>query len=56
MASPPKTLWAVSWPASQELTANRMVAIDGKTLRGSYDHDGGRAAILNQATKRIMLE
>ena len=45
MASPPKTLWAVSWPASQELTANRMVAIDGKTLRGSYDRGGGRAAI-----------
>ena len=36
----------LSWIQTvQELTANRMVAIDGKTLRGSYDHDGGRAAI-----------
>src|SRR5271157_3954415 len=36
----------LSWiQAVQELTENRMVAIDGKTLRGSYDREGGRAAI-----------
>ena len=36
----------LSWIQTvQELTANRMVAIDGKTLRGSYDREGGRAAI-----------
>jgi predicted transposase YbfD/YdcC len=36
----------LSWIQTvQELTANRVVAIDGKTLRGSYDRDGGRAAI-----------
>ena len=29
----------------QELTENRVVAIDGKTLRGSVDHAAGRAAI-----------
>ncbi len=31
--------------AVQEVTANRLVAIDGKTLRGSADHERGRAAI-----------
>lgn len=36
----------LSWIQTvQELTANRLVAIDGKTLRGSYDRQGGRAAI-----------
>ena len=36
----------LSWIQTvQELTENRMVAIDGKTLRGSYDREGGRAAI-----------
>ena len=36
----------LSWiQAVQEVTENRMVAIDGKTLRGSYDREGGRAAI-----------
>ena len=36
----------LSWIQTvQELTANRVVAIDSKTLRGSYDRDGGRAAI-----------
>src|SRR4051794_25716640 len=29
----------------QELTENRVIAIDGKTLRGSADHEHGRAAI-----------
>ncbi len=29
----------------QELTADRVVAIDGKTLRGSADREAGRAAI-----------
>src|SRR6516165_9099922 len=29
----------------QELTENRVVAIDGKTLRGSADREAGRAAI-----------
>jgi predicted transposase YbfD/YdcC len=31
--------------AVQEVTANRLIAIDGKTLRGSYDRADGRAAI-----------
>jgi predicted transposase YbfD/YdcC len=31
--------------AVQELTANRLIAIDGKTLRGSYDRRHGKAAI-----------
>lgn len=31
--------------AVQELTTDRVIAIDGKTLRGSYDHERGRAAI-----------
>jgi len=31
--------------AAQEATANRLIAIDGKTLRGSYDRSDGRAAI-----------
>ena len=31
--------------AVQEVTANRLVAIDGKTLRGSYDRHNGKAAI-----------
>jgi predicted transposase YbfD/YdcC len=31
--------------AVQQLTANRLVAIDGKTLRGSYDRRNGKAAI-----------
>jgi len=31
--------------AVQEATAGRFVAIDGKTLRGSYDRQGGKAAI-----------
>jgi predicted transposase YbfD/YdcC len=31
--------------AVQEATANRLIAIDGKTLRGSYDRADGRAAI-----------
>ena len=36
----------LSWVQTvQELTENRMVAIDGKTLRGSYDREAGRAAI-----------
>jgi predicted transposase YbfD/YdcC len=36
----------LSWiQAVQEMTENRVVAIDGKTLRGSYDHERGRAAI-----------
>jgi predicted transposase YbfD/YdcC len=39
-----KCLW--SWTqAVQEVTANRLVAIDGKTVRGSADHETGRAAI-----------
>ena len=29
----------------QEVTDHRMVAIDGKTVRGSSDHETGRAAI-----------
>jgi predicted transposase YbfD/YdcC len=36
----------LSWiRAVQEVTAHRLVAIDGKTLRGSADHERGRAAI-----------
>jgi len=36
----------LSWiQAVQEVTEDRLVAIDGKTLRGSYDHDRNRAAI-----------
>lgn len=36
----------LSWiQAVQEVTANRLVAIDGKTLRGSYDREHDRAAI-----------
>jgi predicted transposase YbfD/YdcC len=36
----------LSWiQAVQELTENHLVAIDGKTLRGSGDHERGRAAI-----------
>jgi predicted transposase YbfD/YdcC len=36
----------LSWiQAVQEVTANRLIAIDGKTLRGSYDRADGRAAI-----------
>ena len=31
--------------AVQELTANRLIAIDGKTLRGSYDRRHGKAAL-----------
>ena len=31
--------------AVQEVTENRLIAIDGKTLRGSYDRRDGRAAI-----------
>ena len=32
-------------PAVQEVTENRLIAIDGKTLRGSYDRRDGKAAI-----------
>jgi predicted transposase YbfD/YdcC len=36
----------LSWTqAVQELTENRLVAIDGKTLRGSYNKRDGKAAI-----------
>src|SRR3954451_3778322 len=36
----------LSWmQAVQEATANRLIAIDGKTLRGSYDRGDGKAAI-----------
>src|SRR4051795_710197 len=31
--------------AVQEITENRLIAIDGKTLRGSYNRQGGKAAI-----------
>jgi DDE_Tnp_1-associated len=31
--------------AVQEITASRLIAIDGKTLRGSYNRRDGRAAI-----------
>jgi hypothetical protein len=31
--------------AVQHLTDNRLIALDGKTLRGSYDRRDGRAAI-----------
>ena len=36
----------LSWiQAVQEITENRLIAIDGKTLRGSYDRGDGKAAI-----------
>lgn len=36
----------LSWiQAVQEVTANRLIAIDGKALRGSYDRRDGKAAI-----------
>src|SRR5262245_11395057 len=36
----------LSWiQAVQEATAHRLIAIDGKTLRGSYDRRDGTAAI-----------
>jgi predicted transposase YbfD/YdcC len=36
----------LSWmQAVQEITENRLIAIDGKTLRGSYDRRDGQAAI-----------
>src|SRR6516165_2030027 len=36
----------LSWiQAVQEVTESRLLAIDGKTLRGSADHETGRAAI-----------
>jgi predicted transposase YbfD/YdcC len=36
----------LSWIQTvQEVTKDRVVAIDGKTLRGSYDHERDRAAI-----------
>jgi predicted transposase YbfD/YdcC len=36
----------LSWIQTvQEVTKDRIVAIDGKTLRGSYDHERDRAAI-----------
>jgi predicted transposase YbfD/YdcC len=36
----------LSWiQAVQEVTENRLIAIDGKTLRSSSDHEQGRAAI-----------
>ena len=36
----------VEWVASlSELTQGEVVAIDGKTMRGSYDHGNGKAAI-----------
>jgi predicted transposase YbfD/YdcC len=36
----------LSWvQAVQEVTGNRLIAIDGKTLRGSYDRREGKAAI-----------
>src|SRR3954447_5115853 len=36
----------LSWmQAVQEATANRLIAIDGKTVRGSYDRRDGKAAI-----------
>ena len=36
----------LSWvQAVQEVTENRLVAIDGKTVRGSSDQETGRAAI-----------
>jgi predicted transposase YbfD/YdcC len=36
----------LSWvQAVQEVTDHRLIAIDGKTLRGSYDRRGGKAAI-----------
>jgi predicted transposase YbfD/YdcC len=36
----------LSWvQAVQEVTGNRLIAIDGKTVRGSYDRRDGKAAI-----------
>jgi predicted transposase YbfD/YdcC len=36
----------LSWvQAVQEVTDHRLIAIDGKTLRGSYDRRGGKSAI-----------
>lgn len=36
----------LGWVQSvQDITEGRLIAIDGKTLRGSYDRRGGRAAI-----------
>jgi predicted transposase YbfD/YdcC len=36
----------LSWmQAVQEITESRLIAIDGKTLRGSYDRQDGKAAI-----------
>ena len=36
----------LSWiRAVQEVTENRLIAIDGKTLRGSYDRRDGKAAV-----------
>src|SRR5574342_319223 len=36
----------LSWmQAVQEITDQRLIAIDGKTLRGSYDRQSGKAAI-----------
>ena len=36
----------LSWiQAVQEIAENRLIAIDGKTLRGSYDRSDGKAAI-----------
>jgi predicted transposase YbfD/YdcC len=36
----------LSWmQAVQEITDHRLIAIDGKTLRGSYDRQSGKAAI-----------
>jgi predicted transposase YbfD/YdcC len=36
----------LSWiQAVQEISAHRLIAIDGKTLRGSYDRGDGKAAI-----------
>jgi predicted transposase YbfD/YdcC len=36
----------LSWiQAVQEISENRLIAIDGKTLRGSYDRGDGKAAI-----------
>src|SRR3954464_15215134 len=36
----------LSWiQAVQEVSESRLIAIDGKTLRGSYDRGGGKAAL-----------
>lgn len=38
--------WLLSWiQAVQEISDHRFIAIDGKTLRGSYDRGDGKAAI-----------